>query len=757
MKVTKRDGSFENYSVQTVKRAVREAFKSTKTKYSKDTISNIVSSITPYDGIPVEEIQDQIETSLYSHDQPKVAKEFILYRNKKKEIREWVANKEAFIERYKNASNTANSTIDDNSNVSSKNIGVLNAEIHKGDNILVSRGMITRKLKELFPNFKAKQYQKDLKNHIIYKNDESSFAGAISPYTYSSKEVIYVKYNDKPYLIPFDLLYDLIEEPEVFLDHERIVYQKFPDNLYVYDDNDTWTQVTHVTKKKRHRDLVRVKTTFGEDIVVTDNHPLIIDKDNIDDCIDAIDSVGKRQYKTDTKYRFEGNKTIDLSDVLTKGEVYNTYIKYNKQPINRFINIDRDFGYLVGFFVGDGNYINTSDYLNFTQKDVNILYKLNDILFTHFGIIGKIVYKSDNSNCYNLFVNNRAIYELFRNYFKIQDKSQGKTIPVNIFSFNDEFALGILEGLLDSDGTIHNNSIYYRLSSRAGILQISALLKYFGYSVCNAMQTIPFGQNSGYHTNYTVWGVNTTYKDGLIKLSNSIKFNKVTTSTHSSKYNANGETTVLSVLKINENDAFLNQNEYIYDITTKTHTFALNNILVHNCVSVSMYPFLNHGLEKIGGLSCHPQNLDSYCGMYVNLVFAVAAQFAGAVATSEFLVYFDYFARKEFGDDYYLHSKEFYKIGPKYRKLLNESNYWCKDVDTLRKHDFGTDELNKLRDELVYNSERPLSDEELKEYETELSKYDVEGSIKDFTNPIKIGDGTRTIGSCIQQFFQQVV
>ena len=196
MKVTKRDGSFENYSVQTVKRAVREAFKSTKTKYSKDTISNIVSSITPYDGIPVEEIQDQIETSLYSHDQPKVAKEFILYRNKKKEIREWVANKEAFIERYKNASNTANSTIDDNSNVSSKNIGVLNAEIHKGDNILVSRGMITRKLKELFPNFKAKQYQKDLKNHIIYKNDESSFAGAISPYTYSSKEVIYVKYND---------------------------------------------------------------------------------------------------------------------------------------------------------------------------------------------------------------------------------------------------------------------------------------------------------------------------------------------------------------------------------------------------------------------------------------------------------------------------------------------------------------------------------------------------------------------------------
>ena len=32
--------------------------------------------------------------------------------------------------------------------------------------------------------------------------------------------------------------------------------------------------------------------------------------------------------------------------------------------------------------------------------------------------------------------------------------------------------------------------------------------------------------------------------------------------------------------------------------------------------------------------------------------------FAGAVATSEFLLYFDYFARKEWGDDYYLRSNE---------------------------------------------------------------------------------------------------
>jgi anaerobic ribonucleoside-triphosphate reductase len=39
--------------------------------------------------------------------------------------------------------------------------------------------------------------------------------------------------------------------------------------------------------------------------------------------------------------------------------------------------------------------------------------------------------------------------------------------------------------------------------------------------------------------------------------------------------------------------------------------------------------------------------------MYVNLVFAVASQYAGAVATPEVLLLFDYFSRKEWGDDYW--------------------------------------------------------------------------------------------------------
>lgn len=71
------------------------------------------------------------------------------------------------------------------------------------------------------------------------------------------------------------------------------------------------------------------------------------------------------------------------------------------------------------------------------------------------------------------------------------------------------------------------------------------------------------------------------------------------------------------------------------------------------CVSITMYPFICEGLKSIGAPSTEPKNLHSFAGNFINLVFAISAQFAGAVATPEFLTYLDHFIRLEYGDDYY--------------------------------------------------------------------------------------------------------
>lgn len=89
------------------------------------------------------------------------------------------------------------------------------------------------------------------------------------------------------------------------------------------------------------------------------------------------------------------------------------------------------------------------------------------------------------------------------------------------------------------------------------------------------------------------------------------------------------------------------------------------------CCAISCYSFLLHGLTHLGGTSTAPKNLDSFCGGFVNLVFLVAAQFAGAVATPEFLPYITYFIMKEYGDDFYTHADDVVQLGKKPKTILD--------------------------------------------------------------------------------------
>jgi len=93
-------------------------------------------------------------------------------------------------------------------------------------------------------------------------------------------------------------------------------------------------------------------------------------------------------------------------------------------------------------------------------------------------------------------------------------------------------------------------------------------------------------------------------------------------------------------------------NEYIRQIESHEIYVHDETSLKPYCVSISMYPFLFDGLTKLGGESLAPQHLESFCGEFVNLVFAISSQFAGALATVEFLMYFDHFAAKDYGDNY---------------------------------------------------------------------------------------------------------
>ena len=88
------------------------------------------------------------------------------------------------------------------------------------------------------------------------------------------------------------------------------------------------------------------------------------------------------------------------------------------------------------------------------------------------------------------------------------------------------------------------------------------------------------------------------------------------------------------------------------------------------CVAITMFPFLTDGLTKLGGVSIAPTDLKSYCGEFINLVYSISSQFMGAVATPEFLMYMDYFIRKDYGDNYLERLDEIVENTTKQRTLL---------------------------------------------------------------------------------------
>lgn len=95
--------------------------------------------------------------------------------------------------------------------------------------------------------------------------------------------------------------------------------------------------------------------------------------------------------------------------------------------------------------------------------------------------------------------------------------------------------------------------------------------------------------------------------------------------------------------------------QFIVDLNTICYAHDLSSqIGMPYCVAISLYPFLLNGLKDIGGLSAAPKNIDSFCGLFINLVFSIASQYKGAVATPGVLLCMDYFLRKEWGDDYYI-------------------------------------------------------------------------------------------------------
>lgn len=652
MQVKKRNGNLESFDSNKIFNAIQKASSFCNVTIPKTVINDIVNDIDVYEGIPIEDIQNQIEDLLISFDYPEVYKVFSTYRANHAQAR-FIKERIDYMNKYKNPkinASTASET-DSNANVAMKNVANLEGEVYKTTNRIIQRQRMKEKLSELYPNENlGEQYINDLESHIIYTHDEAS-TPVLKPYTYSPFETIEVKYNDLHLLISLQSLYDTIHVKEVLEDSENGIWCKYPSNLYV-KDKDGWTKINRLTKKKRHRDLVYIKTVFGQDIIVTDNHPMIIN-DDINNTKPAIEVAGENQFYLNNTFTFEGIDTIDLSISIKCKKVYSNYISMEEEypPLfysKRYIKVNKDLGYTIGFIIGDSTDRDIHGRLTFISNNKHIITKLSEAIFESFGTILDPPRKL--SDGWNTTLYNNIIIHVLYEVFNLKYLPEYKCLPHNLLMYTEDFAKGIIEGLIDSNSEITNsNTIQFKFKDRELALQISKLFCHFGYNV-NIRPLCTDDINS----NYSIWNVECLLTTQSVEFDNSYKFAKnINKDIDKVVKHSSGWNSITNLTKINGN-SFLKKCQYIYDITTISHTFNCNDLWAHNCAAITTYPLLVDGVGNIDGVTpSAPNDIASFSGQITNLVFLISSQLKGAVAIGDYFIALNYYVVKQFGDKWY--------------------------------------------------------------------------------------------------------
>lgn len=183
MVIIKRDGTKEEFNADKIFNALTKAFKACGYTSVENVIRDMVSEMRFWDNITVEEIQDEVEETLYNYEYFDVARAYSIYREEHKKAR-FIRSRLNYMDTYKDSGVNAStsSETDANANVASKNVANLEGEVYKVTNRIIQRQRMKDKLNKLYPGQElGRQYIRDLENHIIYTHDEAS-TPVLKPY-----------------------------------------------------------------------------------------------------------------------------------------------------------------------------------------------------------------------------------------------------------------------------------------------------------------------------------------------------------------------------------------------------------------------------------------------------------------------------------------------------------------------------------------------------------------------------------------------
>ncbi len=281
--IVKRDGKRESFSIEKIKNAIRKAFLSVGSYATEEDLTSILSRVVIQNGMSVEEIQNQIEISLMSERYFKVAKSYMLYRQKHTEDRETRDHLQFLIDYCAAANPATGSKFDANANVEQKNIATLIGELPKKSFIRLNRRLLTDRIKEMFGKETADKYLRLLQHHFIYKNDETNLANycaSITMYPWLLSGTLSIGGNSTAptnlksfcggfvnmVFIVSSMLSGACATPEFLMYLNYFIAREYGEDYYMHSE-----KIVDLSKKQRSID--KIITDCFEQIVYSINQP----------------------------------------------------------------------------------------------------------------------------------------------------------------------------------------------------------------------------------------------------------------------------------------------------------------------------------------------------------------------------------------------------------------------------------------------------------------------------------------------------
>lgn len=690
-KVIKRDGRIVQFNPDKVKNVIEKAMKKTKSGIDTVLIEKIVESLKTakqfkdMETIDVDSIQNFIETELMKSKRKDVAKEYILFRERRSRNRNSRSKLIKNIKKKLAAKNIENQ----NANVDEHSFG---GRIGEASRVVTKEMALEYCMSEMSRNNHL--------NNYIYIHDLDSLAVGMHNCLDGSMWIKINKGGDSRIVTLENFSRELSLGENQIADVSKAGYQIL--------SRDGWTKLNKVTSRVLgdEEKLYELKTRTGLKLILTGNHRLPTTDESGNEVVKTVDKlvVGDKLLDSENitlsseeiSEAFLDLTQLDDSKVdlrITNLSVLKDYLKYrykvvfaeyvrdnnfqlppesstlkladykklvsdyplplevlselrlkscgSKHSYPLFLPYTPQLAKIYAYIYADGGvYVNEAESLfqiTFTNTNEDLVDDFIDCYESVFGYRLNKSYPTERSTspCIRVTDGTRLIAKLFKDFAGAHKYGANDiSIPEFVLNGDDTIKYAYLSAAIDTDGNLGRESISYCSCCKQYCDQLVLLLEGLGYTPhvvksSNAGDTYRFGNKVGKRNfdGYEVRIYRTDEKflfqtnSSTLKYRDSYCFKGI-----SSKYYKNQIISIKSyVPEVKTN---------VYDLETESHWFIVNNYVSHNCLSIPFDDLLKNGFNT-RQVDIRPANSINTAFQLVAVIFQIQSlqQFGGVSAT----------------------------------------------------------------------------------------------------------------------------